>query len=80
MKKGSGMLLISAFTAAGSAIGTRAKPKKPLCGGLIGAAAGMAAGFILKTIYDKNREDGGKIKYYTKSSPLYDNSEEVGYI
>ncbi len=80
MKKLNSLLWIGTCTAIGSALGSMANPRKPKCGMVIGAVAGLAAGAVVNALYEKQAENNGKIKYYSASLPLYDESDGVGYI
>ncbi|MEW6117106.1 MAG: hypothetical protein AB1553_09430 [Nitrospirota bacterium] len=56
-------------------------PKRPVLGGIIGAAVGIVAGSLIGTVYAQVREEqGGGIEYYSESSPLYEGSDEIGYM
>lgn len=81
MGKISSILWLGTFTAAGSAIGLMANRRKPACGGLIGAAAGVVAGSVFNMLHENSGpDDDGRIKYYSKSLPSYGDPDEVGYI
>ncbi len=58
---------------AGGAIGLLAGREKPVKSGLLGAAAGVAAGVVAAGVYEyANREE---IPFYTSLSPLYEEAE-----
>lgn len=76
MKKTLVWLGISAAT--GAAAGILLNRRNPKQGGLIGAALGTLAGSVAAELYRTVSEDG--IVYYSKSSPLYEDSDDVEYV
>ncbi|MEW5744831.1 MAG: hypothetical protein AB1805_05240 [Nitrospirota bacterium] len=72
------LLWIGASTAVGTALGVLADPERPSRGGVIGAAAGLVAGSVLGGIHERRAAEA-EIELYSSSSPLYQESDELGY-
>lgn len=73
------ILIMAIGSAIGGLAGMLAKPQKPTEGGALGIAAGMVAGAVGATTYALIAKDNDGIGYYSKSSPLYDDSGESSY-
>jgi hypothetical protein len=79
MKKSNYMIWLAITTAAGTAAGILSNQRHPEKGGLIGAVMGAFAGTVAAELYKCITEEDG-ISYYTKSSPLYENFNDIEYI
>ncbi len=67
------LIWLGLAAAAGGAIGLFAGKEKPVKGGILCAAAGIAAGVVAAGIYEyANRE---VIPFYTSLSPLYEEAD-----
>lgn len=78
MKKLNYLILLGVTAAAGTAAGILSNRDNPKQGGLIGAAAGLLAGSVAVEVYHRMTADDG-IGYYTQSSPLYEDFEDIEY-
>jgi hypothetical protein len=73
MKNTDYLVWVGIAAAAGGALGILADRKNAARGGLLGAAAGVAAGLAAAGVYEyATREE---IPYYTSLSPLYEEAE-----
>ncbi|MBF0327892.1 MAG: hypothetical protein HQL10_01910 [Nitrospirae bacterium] len=70
------MLIMAIGSAIGGIAGLLAKPQNPKEGGFLGIAAGIIAGAMGAAAYSLIAKDNDGIGYYSKSSPLYDDSGE----
>ncbi len=67
------LIWLGLAAAAGGAVGLLAGREKSVKGGLLCAAAGLAAGAVAAGIYEyANREE---IPFYTSLSPLYEEAD-----
>ncbi|MCX8070349.1 MAG: hypothetical protein N2738_07575 [Thermodesulfovibrionales bacterium] len=78
MKIFSNVVFILTSTALGSLAGLVSNPKKPCKSACIGALMGLSAGAAVSA-FISNLNDTS-IKYYGKSSGLYEGNEEEGII
>lgn len=71
MKRSNYLIWLCVSAAAGTAVGMLAERKQRVKGGLLGAAAGIAAGSVAAAAYEyvTSKE---KLPYYSEFSPLYD--------
>jgi hypothetical protein len=76
MKRSNFLLWLGISVAAGAVLGMFADRKDPLKGGLIGTAAGIVAGSAAAASYQYVTARG-KIPYYSKSSPFYDEFDTI---
>jgi hypothetical protein len=73
MNKTDYVIWLGLAAAAGGVLGLLADRKKPAEGGLLGAAAGIAAGMVIAGVYEyANREE---IPFYTSLSPMYEEAD-----
>jgi hypothetical protein len=73
MKKIDYIIWLGLTAGAGGALGVLTHRKNPARGGLLGAAAGAAAGMAAVGVYEyATREE---VPYYTSMSPLYEEAE-----
>lgn len=79
MKRSNYLIWLGIATVAGTAAGMLSNRKNPQKSGLIGAAAGIIAGTVSAKIYKCITEDDS-ISYYTKSSPLYEEYNDIEYV
>jgi hypothetical protein len=73
MKKIDYTIWIGLAAVAGGVLGVFADRKKPVTAGLLGAAAGAAAGMAVAGVYEY--ATGEEVPYYTSVSPLYEEAE-----
>ncbi len=75
MKGSRYIIMLGVAAAAGTALGLLSDRKRPAKGGLLGAAAGVAAGSVAAGVYEYiTREE---VPYYSNSSPLYEETETI---
>ncbi len=79
MKRSNYLIWLGIATAAGTAAGILSNQRHPEKGGLIGAVMGALAGTVTAKLYKCVTEDDS-ISYYTKSSPLYEDFNDIEYI
>lgn len=73
------LVWLGAGAAIGVAVGAMVDAERPARGGLVGAAAGLIAGALLGEL-QRRASGNGDIGFYSASSPLYEESDELGYI
>ncbi len=76
MKKSDYLIWLGIAAAAGTALGMLVGRKNPSKGILLGATAGIVAGSVAAGVY-QYITSGEKVPYYSKSSPLYDESSMI---
>ena len=79
MKKNDYLIWLGITAAAGTITGMISNVKNPGKGGFIGAVAGVIAGSVAIEVYERMTDDDGII-YYTKSSPMYENPDDIDYV
>lgn len=80
MKRSNYLIWLGIGTATGAVTGILSNHRHPEKGGLIGAAMGALAGTIAAKLYKCITEEDKGISYYTKSSPLYEDFNDIEYI
>lgn len=76
MKRSQGLFILGLAAVAGSAAAALMDRRHPVRAGLIGAAAGMAAGVFGAGLYNRVRA-GDDVPYFSSSSPLYADQETL---
>jgi hypothetical protein len=80
MKKVNYLIVLGISVAAGTSFGMLSKRKNLKTRGLAGAAIGALAGSIAAGIYDRISTSNNTVTLYTKSSQMYENPHDVGYL
>jgi len=80
MKRSNYLIWLAIATAAGTAAGILSNQRHPEKGGLIGAVMGVFAGTVTAELYKCITEEEDGVSYYTKSSPLYEDFNDIEYI
>ena len=80
MKRSNYLIWLGIATVTGTAAGLLSNQRHPQKGGLIGAAAGVIAGTVTAKLYKCITEEDEGVSYYTKSLPLYEDSNDIEYI
>ena len=78
MEKKDYLIWLGISAAAGTVIGAALNEANPKKGALIGVLAGAVTGSVAIEVYERLTEEDGII-YYTKSSPQYENPEDIDY-
>lgn len=76
MKKADCITWLTISAAIGAAAGFLSNPGKPKHSVFTGAAVGIIAGSLTTAFCRLLKKGDDGINYYTKSSPLYENSED----
>ena len=78
MNKSKYLITLGTAVAAGAAAGILSSRKKPGLGGFFGAVAGLTSAAVVTVAYAYLKgQDGDGIDYYTKTSPLYQDFDDI---